>query len=135
MGYLSLVLLFSKTQSSEPAAILQCGTSGEYFPFYFVDWREGVHYLFWCDSNGSNPREHDSFDTWGSAYGYDEEEFIGNLDEFVGSDCLDPFVVFTSIGDIKPQMVLSKLSAWNDSVKQDDEEQDDEEQDNEEQDE
>lgn len=118
MGYLSLVLLFSKNQSTQPPAILQCGTSGEYFPYFFVDWRDGVHYIFWCESNSKEPRLDESFETWRSAYGYDEEEeFVGNLNEFVSSSSSDPFSVFTSIGSISSTDDLNSKSAWDDSVK------------------
>lgn len=116
MGRKIVTLLFSKDKNSEPEAILQCDTSGEYLPFYFFDWRDSIHYIQWCLNNNLSSADIKSFEQWGKKYGYnDKEEFNGNLNEFrcdENDNDNDEWVVFTTIGDIDGSKNLKKLSAW-----------------------
>jgi hypothetical protein len=114
MGGLSIILLFSKDRTKEPPGIFQCETSGEYFPYYLYVWRDGVHYLYWCEFKKLNPRQHSSYTQWSKIYGYDrEEEFVGNLNEFIDRNDL---LVCTSIGTIESSDNLQCKSAWDDSM-------------------
>lgn len=107
----TITLLFSKDQSNEPPGILQCDTSGEYYPHYFYDWRDAIHYINWRNSLNTNELEHKLFHKWSVLYGYDEDEkFNGNLNEFRTDE--DEWMIFTSIGTITCDMDLNTLSAW-----------------------
>lgn len=112
MTRLTVSLLFVKNMKFEPPAILQCDTSGEFFPFFFNDWRDAVHYLFWCRKNEKNCREMEIYNEWSDLYGYNEEEkFTGDLNEFKKIDDFDE-LIFTSIGNIKSSSNLKNKSAW-----------------------
>jgi hypothetical protein len=105
----TITLLFTKNKSEEPPGILQCDTSGEYYHYYFYDWRHAVHYFQWS----LNKRESETqlFREWSTTYGYDEyESFTGDLNEFRVSE--DPWIIFTSIGTVKGDMDLNTISAW-----------------------
>lgn len=116
MSKLEVTLLFCKDRTTQPPAILQCDTSGEYFPYFFVDWRDGVHYIYWCKVNSLNPKQNSIFNKWSKINGYEEEgEFIGNLNEFI--DRPDEITVFTSIGVVNSSENLQCKSAWDDSMK------------------
>lgn len=105
----TITLLFTKDKSKEPSGILQCDTSGEYYPYYFYDWRDAIHYIQWCLNQ--NKHGHKSFKQWSEIYGYDEDEtFNGDLNEF--RNCNDPWIIFTSIGVVTGDMYLNTLSAW-----------------------
>lgn len=105
----TVTLLFTKDKSEEPPGILQCDTSGEYYPHYFYDWRDAVHYIQWCLNHGKYG--HEAFSQWSEQYGYDEDEtFNGDLNEFRNSD--DPWMVFTSVGVITGDMDLNDVSVW-----------------------
>ncbi len=111
MTRLTVQLLFSKDQNTQPASILQCDTSGEYLPFNFFDWRDSIHYLLWTEFQKINPREQTTFSSWCNIYGYDsDEEFNGDLNEFGNCDNLP--TVFTSIGSFELFEKLDELDAW-----------------------
>lgn len=114
MTRVTVVLLFSKDKNIEPGGILQCDTSGEYFPFNFRDWRDGVHYIQWCLHN-KKKYSHESFNIWSELYGYDdEEEFTGDLNEFRCKKSDEyKWIVFTSCCEINGSTNLKKKSAWN----------------------
>ena len=112
MSRLTVVLLFSKNQSKEPPAILQCSISGEYLNYSFDDWRDAVHYLFWCSYNKFNPRGDSNFDTWRETYGYsEEEEFVGDRNEFINRS--DEVTVFTSFSLFSNRVDLAAFSVWS----------------------
>ena len=112
MTRLTVQLLFSKDQNTQPGSILQCDTSGEYLPFNFFDWRDSIHYLLWTESQKINPREQTTFSSWCETYGYDsDEEFNGDLNEF-GNWPTDLPTIFTSIGSFDFFDKLDELNAW-----------------------
>lgn len=107
----TVILLFSKDMSKEPAGILQCDTSGKYYQNYFNDWRHAIHYILWHSIAKKCKFEHEMFRKWSEIYGYHEyEEFTGDLNEFRTDD--DSGIIFTSIGTITRNMDLNSLSAW-----------------------
>jgi hypothetical protein len=111
MSGLTVVLLFSKDQSKEPPAILQCSVSGEYLNYSFDDWRDAVHYLFWCSYNKFNPQNDSNFDTWRATYGYQEEEqFVGDRNEFINQPV--KVIVFTSFSLFSNNVDLARFSVW-----------------------
>lgn len=119
MSRKTIVLLFTTDKTIEPSAILQCDTTGEYFPFVFNDWRDAIHYLKWSESKNYNNGKSKTYQKWCDKYGYsEEEEFTGNLNEFNSDDSDDSndsddcSTIFTSIMDIDENMDLTKLSAW-----------------------
>lgn len=114
MVYPTVTLLFTKNNKSEPPAILQCDKSGEYFPFYFFDWRDSIHYLLWCESIGYNFKEHKTFNEWSDKYGYDsDEKFSGDLNEFrCKKNKQDKISIDTTICTISEYTNLNKKSAW-----------------------
>jgi hypothetical protein len=119
MTRLTVQLLFSRDQSTQPGAILQCDTSGEYFPFNFFDWRDAIHYLLWTETQKINPRKQETFSSWCEIYGYDsDEKFNGDLNEFGKFDNLP--TIFTSIGSSDLFEKLDKLDAWADNEDNDD---------------
>ena len=94
-------LLFSNDKNLEPPAILQCDTSGEYLPFYFYDWRDAIHYLQWCNANKLLTEEHNSYKEWSEIYSYNEEEFVGDLNEFrCDKNDSNKWIVFTTLKEI-----------------------------------
>ncbi len=112
MTRLTVQLLFSRDQSTQPGAILQCDTSGEYFPFNFFDWRDAIHYLLWAETRKNNPRKQKTFSSWCEIYGYDsDEEFNGNLNQF-GNYPTDLPTIFTSIGSFDLFEKIDTLDAW-----------------------
>ena len=110
---ISIVMLFSKDITREPPGIFQCNKSGEYFPFYFFDWRDGVHFIQWCKH--TNVMESTkSFNMWCKKYGYDENEiFNGDLNEFKYDNdiYIDVFGPDTPI-EICDDYDLNKMSVW-----------------------
>lgn len=107
----TVTLLFSKDTSKEPPGILQCDTSGEYYPHCFNDWRHAIHYIRWRLTQNIGKNEHNVFREWCKTYGYYEyEEFTGDLNEIKTND--DSWIIFTSIGTITSEMDLNVLSAW-----------------------
>lgn len=118
MAGLTVTLLFSKDKNKEPPGILQCDTSGEYFPFYFYDWRDVIHYIQWTNDNfikkDKKYNETKLYEEWSKKYGYDdEEEFTGDLNEF-RCDKNDPnkWTVFTTLKNIDGSKNLNKISVW-----------------------
>jgi hypothetical protein len=112
MGGTSITLLFSTDKNTEPPGILQCDTSGEFYPFYFNDWRDAVHYIQWCKQQ-NNGREHNMFNKWSKLYGYDEDEtFIGDLNEFKTNES-DSWCVWVHDRTIDSNVDLNTLSVWN----------------------
>lgn len=112
----SIVLLFTKDTSSEPCGILQCDKTCEYYPFYFLDWRDGIHFLRWCEYNKKKKLTQQVFNEWCIKYGYDEnEEFNGDLNEF-RCEKTEPnkWYITTSHleNPIDGSCDLTKLSVW-----------------------
>ncbi len=119
MTRLTVQLLFSKDQTIQPGAILQCDTSGEYFPFNFFDWRDSIHYLLWAETQEFDPREQTTFGAWCDIYGYEsDEEFNGDLNEFANYNNLP--TIFTSIGSFELFEKLDELNAWKDNEEEGD---------------
>jgi hypothetical protein len=117
MSLPGVILLFDRDKNKEPPGILQCDSSGEYFPYYFFDWRDSIHYLLWCNATNKKFDMVKNYNEWCTTYGYDENElFNGDLNEFRSSiDKSDEFIqIYTSIGDISLCDDLSAKSAWND---------------------
>lgn len=115
MCRLTITLLFSTDKSKEPGGILQCDTSGEFLPFVFEDWRDGVHYIQWCNNKNKKCEKSTSFNEWSDLYGYHEcEEFTGDLNEFqsTGEDDPNNWFIFTSVCDVNGYDDLHLLSAW-----------------------
>jgi hypothetical protein len=113
MSCLRIIILFSKNQTKEPPAILQCSISGEYLKYKFDDWRDAVHYLFWCKYNSFDAGNHAFFDVWRSTYGYEEEEqFVGDRNEFINRP--NELTVFTSFHEsrLTNRADLSTTSVW-----------------------
>ncbi len=110
-----VTLIFTKNRDVEPPAILQCDTSGEYFPFYFFDWRDAIHYYQWCQHNNKEYSQHDTFQEWCELYGYDEnEEFNGDLNEFkCNKNDENKCIMDTTNGIVSGSTDLNKKSAWN----------------------
>jgi hypothetical protein len=111
MGRTTVILLFSQDKNKEPPGLLQCDTSGEYYPYYFNDWRHAVHYIQWC-VHQNNRCTDIMFNEWGKLYGYDEEEeFNGDLNEFKTND-KDSWGVWVCGKIITADMDLNTVSAW-----------------------
>jgi len=111
MSRLSVVLLFSKDQTKEPPAILQCSVSGEYLCYNFVDWRDAVHYLLWCSYNKFDARNDAIFTVWCATHGYGEdEEFVGDRNEFINQS--DKVFVFTSLTNFCNTVDFAAFSVW-----------------------
>jgi len=112
MGGTTITLLFSTDKNEEPPGILQCDTTGEFYPFIFNNWRDAIHYIQWCKQQ-NNGREYDMFNKWSKLYGYDEEEtFIGDLNEFKTDDS-DSWCVWVYGKTIKSDIDLNTVSVWN----------------------
>jgi hypothetical protein len=115
MGYF-IVLRFERSRSSEPSAILQDDTTGNYLPYDFYDWRDAIHYLNWVYSKSLSVYKQRTFDRWATSYGYmEEEEFSGDLNEN------RKLTVDTSIGIIPHTIDINNLSAWTYNEEEDEE--------------
>ena len=113
MGRATVTLLFSLDVTQEPPAIIQDDTSGEYYPYYFNNWKHAVHYLLWCRKNDKDPGNK-SHRLWDNKYISDEDdyEFIGDLNEFRNEDL---GVIFVGNGlDWEQGTDMLNISAWKD---------------------
>ncbi len=118
MGRLTITVLFSKNTKREPSAILQCDTSGEYFPYNFVSWKDGVHYLLWSESTQKDPRSDETFSSWQDEFGYsDEEEFTGDYNQFNGEDLSS--VWLSPCFSVSPSHNIKELSIWTMEINED----------------
>ena len=76
MTRLTVTLLFSKNKTKEPPGILQCYSSGEYFPFYFYDQKDVIHYIQWTNNYHENNNKINNkiklFQKWSNKYDYDQ---------------------------------------------------------------
>lgn len=116
MGRSNIVLLFTKNKSREPEAIIQDDTSGEYYPFYFKDWRDAVHFLQYVYLKKKSLVTMELFKSWSEKYGYHEEdEFIGDLNEFHKKWKKNKILISTNVGDFQYSSSLdfSKISIWS----------------------
>jgi hypothetical protein len=121
MGGFSITLLFTRNKNSEPGALISCSTSGEFFPYYFRDWKDAVHYINW-----SQNLKNDGFNEWCEQYGYedDDECFNGDLNEFsMISDSNNKknsewtiFVHDNYIRYVDQNTDMNKISVWSDTI-------------------
>lgn len=115
MGGKTITLLFTKDRSTEPAAILQDHTCGEYHDYY-NDWRWAVHFMIYYGINKRKMEMNSIYKSWRCKYINEEEEFSGDLNEFADQE----WFVSTTVGDFendpKNPIDVEKLSAWGDNT-------------------
>ena len=109
MGRLIITLLFSKDTNTEPPCILKCDTSGEYLPYYFMSWKDSIHYLSWAQFTNKEPRKDLTHTLWKQLFCNDDDEFTGDYNQFRPQGLL--FVSNGYIIDTTDD--LNKISVWN----------------------
>lgn len=88
MSGISVVPLYTK--KGEPPAILHYDKSGEYYSYFFENWKEAVHFVAWIEiqENDKNEKKETEiyFKEWRDKYFDENEEFIGDLNEYQNKD-------------------------------------------------
>jgi hypothetical protein len=115
MGRKTIALLFIRKNehNDQPGALICDDTSGEFYPWTFYDWREAVHYIVWANKNINQ----DTYTIWCEQYGYyDEECFVGNLNEFKGTDEWYVFINDDIVQTVDNNTDMNNISVWSNTI-------------------
>jgi hypothetical protein len=113
MGRTTVTLLFTRKENkNQPGAILCDDTSGEFYPWVFYDWRDAVHCINW-----TKKLNHDTYILWCEQYGYyDEECFLGDLNEFRGEDEWVIFINDDIMQSVDNTTDMDNISVWTNTI-------------------
>lgn len=86
--------------NTEPKALLYDPSGEKYLNYNFNNWKDTIHYLFWCGSKKYDWNENKNYGKWCKKYGYNDGKFTGEYSEFKNKkDKISPVTISYGIID------------------------------------
>lgn len=115
--WFDIILLYAP-KNKEPGCLISSSTTGKIYSHIFNNWKEAVHFIGWCDYNEYD--EYDDCDEWHDLYHDNDDNFSGDLNEYLEDMEYSACVTMVNTGEpyfIDDDTDLYKISVYDKKLK------------------